>query len=100
MHILSIQYRPESLLQPGLLALQLQHVVEGAPGFTWHSDNWLQRHEGMPFEPLYDHSAASSSGGSGAAGSSVRLPAFAHPGGAQRPAAAAQPVAVGGGRPY
>lgn len=76
------------------------HVVEGAPDHAWQSENWLQRREGMPFEPLYDSSAASGSSDGAAAGSSRHLPAFAHA--AHRPAAqqAAATVAVGGSRPY
>lgn len=34
------------------------HVVEGAPRFEWLPDNWLQRPAEMPFEPLYELSAA------------------------------------------
>lgn len=34
------------------------HVVEGAPGHTWLPDNWLQRPAELPFEPLYDETAA------------------------------------------
>ena len=30
------------------------HVVEGAPGTAWLPDNWLQRPEDRPFEPLYE----------------------------------------------
>lgn len=30
------------------------HVVEGAPGWTWLPDNWLQRRPDLPFEPLYE----------------------------------------------
>ncbi|KAL4457864.1 hypothetical protein ABPG75_012729 [Micractinium tetrahymenae] len=69
------------------------HVVEGAPGYAWHSDNWLQRREGMPFQPLYDHSAASGSGSGSASGGSKRPPAFVHAGIARRPAAAVQAAA-------
>ena len=34
------------------------HVVEGAPGYAWASDNWLQRPIELPFEPFYDNTAA------------------------------------------
>ena len=30
------------------------HVAEGAKGFVWKSDNWLQRSADLPFEPLYE----------------------------------------------
>lgn len=34
------------------------HCVEGAPGTEYLKENWLQREPGMPFEPLYDDTAA------------------------------------------
>jgi len=30
------------------------HYVEGAPGWDWDAQNWLQRRPDFPFEPLYD----------------------------------------------
>jgi phytanoyl-CoA hydroxylase len=30
------------------------HVVESGDGHVWLPDNWLQRPEEMPFEPLFD----------------------------------------------
>ena len=29
------------------------HIVEGAPGFVYPADNWLQRFDGAPFPALY-----------------------------------------------
>jgi phytanoyl-CoA hydroxylase len=29
------------------------HIVEGAPGWTYPADNWLQRTDGSPFPALY-----------------------------------------------
>ncbi|PSC71492.1 phytanoyl-dioxygenase [Micractinium conductrix] len=76
------------------------HIVEGAPGYAWQPDNWLQRRADVPFEPLYDHSSGSGS-------SSKRAPAFVHAAAACRAAApsAVAPAAVGrpaaaGARPY
>ena len=34
------------------------HVAEGAPGYSWPADNWLQRPPELPFEPLYDDAIA------------------------------------------
>ncbi|KAK9802831.1 hypothetical protein WJX73_003968 [Symbiochloris irregularis] len=34
------------------------HVCEGAGDVSWAADNWMQRRPELPFEPLYDHSAA------------------------------------------
>ena len=34
------------------------HVVEGAPGWQWLPDNWLQRPAALPFEPLFEPVAA------------------------------------------
>ncbi|KAI3436792.1 hypothetical protein D9Q98_006203 [Chlorella vulgaris] len=36
------------------------HFVESAPGYTYATDNWLQRRAEVPFEPLYDISGSSS----------------------------------------
>lgn len=29
------------------------HFVEGKDGYEWSEENWLQRPDNMPFEPLY-----------------------------------------------
>ncbi|CAG9467563.1 unnamed protein product [Pedinophyceae sp. YPF-701] len=29
------------------------HVVEGGEGYTWSPENWLQRDDALPFEPMY-----------------------------------------------
>lgn len=80
------------------------HFVEGAPGYTWQQDNWLQRGPDLPFEPLYDASSSSSSGGNGSGGSSAcgKAAAFAHAPSC-RPAAAAATAAapaLASARPY
>jgi hypothetical protein len=50
------------------------HFVEGAPGYRWVPDNWLQRTPDLPFEPLYDRTA-DQAGAGGVAGGASGVPA-------------------------
>jgi phytanoyl-CoA hydroxylase len=58
------------------------HFVESAPGYTYATDNWLQRRAEVPFEPLYDVSGSSST--------PETPPAFAQPPHRSRQAVTAQ----------
>ena len=74
------------------------HFVEGAPGFEWASNNWLQRPADMPFEPLLPEQAAAAP----AAAPAARQPAYAHAPGSTQRVAAARPAAAPArsARPY
>lgn len=73
------------------------HFVEGAPGFSYPPDNWLQRPAELPFEPLFDAAAGAPAAAAGSAGRPAGTAAFAQPRGrssARRPAAVAPQAAV------
>lgn len=55
LHGANIHYSKENTSPKSRLAYSV-HFVEGAPGFRWLPENWLQRKEEFPFEPLYNDS--------------------------------------------
>lgn len=72
----------------------------------WDAENWLRRRPDLPFEPLYDDTAAAAAAEGAAAGSRQRQPAYTHRigGGPKRvlapaPAAGAA-AAAAGAKPY
>lgn len=55
LHGANVHYSKENTSHKSRHAFSV-HIVEGASGYHWQDDNWLQRKPNFPFVPLYDDS--------------------------------------------